>query len=337
LRTVAGLAAQALTAAGVPAPGDGVAVAVSGGADSLTALHALRTLAPSRGFRLAVVTVDHGLRPESSGEAELVTGYAAQLGLPVRLVRADPEILAAHRPDGPEAAARAARYDALFAAADELGCQWVATGHTQDDQAETLLLALLRGSGPDGLAGMAVVSGRVLRPLLGVTRAQTEACCAAIGAEPVHDPSNTDERLLRNAVRRRVLPLLEQLRPGASATLARAAALARDDRAWQEDAAAAALAELRAPGGDVSVPAAAPGGDVSVPAAALAGLGTGFGRRVVRAAAVAAGQAVPTAAATDAVLTLAGHPGPPVRWPGGRVERQGDHLCWPVIRSASGA
>jgi tRNA(Ile)-lysidine synthase len=290
-------------------------VAVSGGPDSLAALHALRTVAGPRGFGVAVVTVDHGLRDASTHDAAFVAGHAHELGLPVLVRRADPATLQRHLGDGPEAAARAARYEALLAGADELGCRWVATGHTQDDQAETVLLALLRGTGPDGLAGMATVTGRLLRPLLGVRRAQTEACCVALGVVPRRDETNADERLLRNAIRRRLLPLLEELRPGATVTLARTAAPARDEREWVEAAAAQALAALRADG---------PG--VSVDARRLAALPLGLARRVVRAAAREAGQDVPPAAAVDQTLALAA--GASARWPGGCVERDGELLVW---------
>jgi tRNA(Ile)-lysidine synthase len=317
LRTVADVAARALAAAGVPAAGERVAVAVSGGADSLAALHALRTLAQPRGFEVAVVTVDHGLRAASVHDAAFVAAHAHELGLPVLVRHADRATLERHLGDGPEGAARAARYEALYTAADELGCRWLATGHTQDDQAETVLLALLRGTGPDGLAGMATLSGRLLRPLLGVRRAQTVACCAALGVTPREDETNADERLLRNAVRRRVLPLLEELRPGATVTLARGAALARDERDWAERAAATTLAELRAAGAGVRVDAAG-----------LAGLPLGLARRVVRAAASEAGQRVPPAAAVDETLSLAA--GASVRWPGGCAERHGDLLLWPA-------
>jgi tRNA(Ile)-lysidine synthase len=337
LRTVADAAARALAAAGVLAPGERVAAAVSGGADSLALLHALRTLAGPRGLEVAVVTVDHGLREASTHDAAFVAAHARELGLAVLVRRADPAVMERHLGDGPEAAARAARYEALLAAADELGCRWVATGHTQDDQAETVLLALLRGTGPDGLAGMATVTGRVLRPLLGVRRAQTEACCAALGLVPRRDETNDDERLLRNAVRRRVLPLLEELRPGATATLARGAALARDERDWAEQVTAATLASLRA-GGDGAVDGAADGAvdgvvdgavdGVRLDAAGLAALPVGLARRVVRAAAAAAGQSVPPAAAVDQVLAL-GH-GDSARWPGGRARRDGDALDWPA-------
>jgi tRNA(Ile)-lysidine synthase len=247
LRLVADLAAKALAAAGGPAPGDGVAVAVSGGADSLALLHALRVLAGPRKWRLAVLTVDHGLRPGSAADAAFVADHAKALALPARVLTLTSADLEAHRAAGPEAAARAARYAALWPAADALDCHWLATGHTLDDQAETVLLQLLRGAGPDGLAGMPVRSGRLLRPLLGVRRAQTRACCAAAGLPWREDPTNASDTPLRNRVRHQLLPLLEELRPGATATLARTATLAADERAWLDPLVAATSATIMGP------------------------------------------------------------------------------------------
>jgi tRNA(Ile)-lysidine synthase len=313
LRLVADRAARALREAGAPAAGEGLALAVSGGADSLALLHAARTLAGPRGWRLAVVTVDHGLRPGSAADAAFAADHAKALGLPARLVTLDPADLAGHRAAGPEGAARAARYQALEHAAGQLGCAFLATGHTLDDQAETVLLQLLRGTGPDGLAGMPVRAGRLLRPLLGVRRAETRACCAAVGVAWREDPSNADQRLLRNAVRHRLLPLLEELRPGATQALARTAVLAADERAWLEPLAAEALAGVAARSGD------APGG---LDAAALAALPPALGRRVVRAAARRAGIPAPDMDAVDRVLALA-RGGAPVAWPGGRARRAG--------------
>jgi tRNA(Ile)-lysidine synthase len=328
LRLVADRAARALTAAGVPVRGDAVAVAVSGGADSLALLHALRTLADPRGWRLHVVTVDHGLHPESAGDAAFVAGHAAELGVPASVVALAPRELARHRAAGPEGAARAARYQALHGAADAAGCAWLATGHTRDDQAETVVLQLLRGTGPDGLAGMAVRSDRVLRPLLGVARAETRACCAALRVAWRSDPTNDDPRFLRNAVRARVLPLLEELRPGAVITLARTAELARDDRDWAGAVADQTLAALTAE---------APPGELFLPCGALVALPLGLARRVVRVAAARAGQPVPSAAATDAVLALArgDHPAPEVVWAaGGRAGRAGEALLLPAREPA---
>jgi tRNA(Ile)-lysidine synthetase-like protein len=323
LRLVADRAARALGAAGVPEPGDGVAVAVSGGADSLALLHALRTLAGPRRWRLAVVTVDHGMRPGSAADAAFVADHAKALGLPALVRTLIPGDLARHRPAGPEGAARAARYEALWPAADELGCPWLATGHTLDDQAETVLLQLLRGAGPDGLAAMAVRAGRLLRPLLGVRRAETRACCAAAGLAWREDPTNAGDGPLRNRVRHHLLPLLEELRPGATQTLARTAALAADERDWLDPLVATALAatQVVGQGGGVARPG---GGGVVLDAAALAGLPVALGRRVVREAARRAGATVPDAAATDRVLALAGaDDGTGAGWPGGSAAREG--------------
>jgi tRNA(Ile)-lysidine synthase len=339
LRLVADRAAKALAAAGVPTAGDGVAVAVSGGADSLALLHALRALAGPRGWRLAVVTVDHGLRPGSAADAAFVADHAKALGLPAQVRTLGPADLDPHRQAGPEGAARAARYGALWPAADELGCRWLATGHTLDDQAETVLLQLLRGAGPDGLAGMAVRGGRLLRPLLGARRAETRACCAAIGLEWREDPTNAGDGPLRNRVRQRLLPLLEELRPGATRALARTAALAADERDWLDQLVAETLAATLAGGVtgavagavDSQAPphppwatlpdgapttrgagaarpdaqAARPDAQAARPdAQALAALPVALARRVVRAAARQAGRPVPDAAATDRILGL---------------------------------
>ena len=321
LRLVAGLAAKALAAAGAPTPGDGVAVAVSGGADSLALLHALRALAGRRGWRLAVLTVDHGLRPGSAADAAFVADHAKTLGLPARVLTLAPGDLEPHRGAGPEAAARAARYGALWPAADALGCPWLATGHTLDDQAETVLLQLLRGAGPDGLAGMAVRTGRLLRPLLGARRTETRAACVAMGLAWREDPTNAEATPLRNRVRTQLLPLLEDLRPGATRTLARTATLAADERDWLAPLVATTLAATVSQGEDAPRPE--PHG-IALDAAALAALPVSLARRVVRAAARRAGVAPPDAGATDRVLALAGAAdGGRTGWPGGSATREG--------------
>jgi tRNA(Ile)-lysidine synthetase-like protein len=335
LRLVADRAARALAAAGAPGRGDGIAVAVSGGVDSLALLHALRTLAAPRGWRLEVITVDHGMRPDSAADAAFVVDHAKTLGLrphSVRIVTAD---LEAHRTAGPEGAARAARYQALAETAAGAGCRFVATGHTMDDQAETVLLQLLRGAGPEGLGAMAVRDGWLLRPLLGVRRAETRDCCRALDLVWREDPSNADQRLLRNAVRLRVLPLLEELRAGSTRTLARTAELARSERDWLDPVVAAALDGVSfgaTPEPAASAPAGppVPPGGLALRAAGLAGLPAALGRRVVRAACRRAGCAVPAAETAERILELAG-PGrgeraAPVRWPGGHARRAGEAL-----------
>jgi tRNA(Ile)-lysidine synthase len=321
LRQVADLAAKALAAAGAPERGDGVAVAVSGGADSLALLHTLRVLAGPRGWRLAVLTVDHGLRPGSASDAAFVADHAKTLGLPARVLALGPAELERHRRAGPEGAARSARYEALWPAAGELGCRWLATGHTLDDQAETVLLQLLRGAGPDGLAAMSARGGRLLRPLLGVRRSETRACCAAIGLQWRDDPTNAGDGPLRNRVRQRLLPLLEDLRPGATQALARTAALAADERAWLAPLVASATEGVERGGVDS---ATTPTRGVALDAEALALLPVALGRRVVREAARRGGVGAPDAAATDRVLDLAGAgDGASTSWPGGVATRAG--------------
>ncbi len=337
LRLVADRAARALATVGAPGRGDGVAVAVSGGADSLALLHALRTLAFPRGWRLEVVTVDHGMRPGSAADAAFVADHAKALGLRAHHVTIGPADLDAHRGAGPEGAARATRYRALADTAARAGCRFAATGHTMDDQAETVLLQLLRGAGPEGLGAMAVRDGWLLRPLLGVRRSETRACCRALDLAWREDPSNSDQRLLRNAVRLRVLPLLEELRPGSTRTLARTAELARSERDWLDPVVADELDSVLFVTGP-------PETEVALRATDLAGLPVALGRRVVRAACRRAGCAVPAAETADAILGLAGSDrgdrwAAPLRWPGGHARRDREALVlakeneWPDVSS----
>jgi tRNA(Ile)-lysidine synthase len=202
-----------------------VLVACSGGADSLALAAATAFEAPRHDLRAGLVTVDHGLQPGSAQRAARVATLGYELGFdPVTTVS-----VTVGRAGGPEAAARTARYAVLDAAADALGAR-VLLGHTLDDQAETVLLGLGRGSGPRSIAGMRPVDGRYLRPLLGVRRATTEAACTALGLEPWDDPHNADPAFQRVRLRREVLPLLEDvLQGGVAEALARTAALLRED------------------------------------------------------------------------------------------------------------
>ncbi|HEY8720806.1 tRNA lysidine(34) synthetase TilS, partial [Pengzhenrongella sp.] len=157
-----------------------VLVACSGGPDSLALAAATAFVAPRAGLRAGAVVVDHGLQRGSARVADDAATACRVLGLaPVRVVRVD-----VGARGGPEAAARTARYDALEAAAVELGAAAVLLGHTLDDQAETVLLGLARGSGARSLAGMPARRGSLRRPLLGLRRADTLAVCAALGLEP---------------------------------------------------------------------------------------------------------------------------------------------------------
>ena len=206
-------------------------VALSGGADSLALAAAVAFEAPKAGLTAVSVTVDHGLQDGSADAAARAAAQAQTLGLEARIV---PVEIGADGGGGPEAAARAARYDALAAAARDLGAAAILLGHTLDDQAETVLLGLARGSGGASLQGMAAASDldgiALLRPLLDLRRATTRAACAAAGLQPWEDPHNADRRFARVRVRETVLPLLEsELGPGIAEALARTAAQLRED------------------------------------------------------------------------------------------------------------
>ena len=165
---------------------------------------------------------------------------------------------------GPEAAARQARYAVIEAAAVEYGASAVLLGHTMDDQAETVLLGLARGSGGRSLAGMRPAAGRYLRPLLGVRRAQTKAACVAEGLEPWEDPQNADEAFARTRVRQQILPLMEELLgPGITESLARTAGQLRSDADALDALAAEAAERLTSPDGglEITALAALPGRD----------------------------------------------------------------------------
>lgn len=261
-----------------------VLVACSGGADSVALAAAAAFEAPRLGLRVGGVTVDHELQKGSAARAAAVAALLTGLGLePVEVVAVD---VSAHQ-GGPEAAARAARYGALDGVADRLHARTILVGHTLDDQAETVLLGLARGSGTRSLAGMAAVSGspagapstdaRYRRPFLGVERAVTKAACADLGLPVWDDPQNGDPVFTRVRVRADVLPVLEAaLGPGIAAALARTAELARDDADALDQWAASCYAE-------------AADADGSLDVAALAQLPPAVRRRVLRLASLQAG------------------------------------------------
>lgn len=208
-----------------------VVVALSGGADSLALAAATAFEAPKRGMTLVSATVDHGLQPGSAEVAETAARLAEQLGFDARIEQVD--VGAA---GGPEAAARTARYAALSRVAREVDAAALLVAHTLDDQAETVLLGLARGSGAASLQGMAAASVLdgvpLLRPFLAVGRATTRAACTAQGLDVWNDPQNTDPSYARVRVRERVLPTLEtELGPGITEALARTAEQAREDAA----------------------------------------------------------------------------------------------------------
>jgi tRNA(Ile)-lysidine synthase len=219
--------------------------AVSGGADSLCLLGILHSLRleqhPMAPGEIVVAHLDHGLRGSAgAADARFVAALTEDLGLPCVVERADVAALAREERRSVEDTARRARYAFLRRAAAEAGAARICTGHTLDDQAETVILHVLRGSGLGGLAGMAPLAGDLARPLLEVTREETEAYCAARGWVPRVDATNADLRYVRNRVRRELLPLLETYNPNLRTTLAHNAALIREDVAFVETQAEAA-------------------------------------------------------------------------------------------------
>jgi tRNA(Ile)-lysidine synthase len=223
-------------------PGETVVVACSGGADSLALLAAAVFEGRKAGWRVIGATVDHGLQDGSAPHADRVVAQMATLG-------ADETVAVRVTVDpggrGPEAAAREARYAVLAEVAARLSSRVVLLGHTLDDQAETVLLGLARGSGGRSIAGMRHAFDEFRRPLLAVTRVQTEAACAAEGIEAWADPHNADPRFTRARVRHRVLPLLEQeLGPGVAGALARTADSLQADLAALDEAAEECLAAV---------------------------------------------------------------------------------------------
>ncbi|MBL8118302.1 MAG: tRNA lysidine(34) synthetase TilS [Anaerolineae bacterium] len=212
-------------------PGEYVVVGVSGGADSLALLHILRELAPRMSFKLRVATLDHQLRGEASrDDARFVRDLCAAWDIPVTVGERDVAALAAQDGLGIEAAARLARYTFLAQVAHESGAKLVAVAHHADDQAETILMHLLRGSGTRGLGGMRLEAPfptdgrlRLIRPLLYSTRTAIEAHCAAHDLEPRHDVTNADTDYLRNTIRHAMLPYLATFNRNIKETLTRLA------------------------------------------------------------------------------------------------------------------
>lgn len=203
-----------------------VLVALSGGPDSLALAAAVAFEAPRAGVRAGAVVVDHGLQEGSRDAAARASAQAIALGLDPVVIRT----AQVGESGGPEAAARTARYRELEHAAREFGAAGVLLGHTLDDQAETVLLGLARGSGPASMTGMRESLGLYWRPLLGIRRSTTVQFCIDSDLEPWHDPQNDDSAFTRVRVRTTVLPVLEdELGPGIAEALARTAEQLRED------------------------------------------------------------------------------------------------------------
>src|SRR3954462_7695643 len=299
------------------APGDLVLVAVSGGPDSVCLLHALHALRRLFRMRLEVFHFDHRPRPDSAADAAYVRRVAERLGLPVHVRTAE---TSPAKGQSVEAWATGQRGNAANDVRREIGAAQTAEGHTLDDQAETVLLNLVRGTGIEGLAGIdpGGRGDRSVQPLLEVPRAETEAFCRALHLRPRRDPMNEDRRYLRAAVRHDVLPMLERATGrGVIAPIARTADTIRRDRdeLWERTVLLAQeIVEER-------------DDDVRFEAAALAALPDAVAARLIRFSAyqvLSVDAPAPwTKTGIEAVLDLAhGRPGRRRDLPDGRVARR---------------
>lgn len=217
-----------------------IVMAVSGGPDSLCLLHLLRRIAPERRLRLHVAHLDHRLRPDSAADAAFVAQIAAEWQLPVSVEQAEVGVIARERRTGIEETARTVRSRFLLETAQMIGADAIALGHTADDQAETVVLRLLRGAGPSGLAAMrpkrpadehSRVSPQIMliRPLLETSRAEVEAYCTEQQLTPRYDSSNELPIFTRNRVRGYIIPLLKTYNPAIVATLGRTARVCAEE------------------------------------------------------------------------------------------------------------
>jgi tRNA(Ile)-lysidine synthase len=274
---------------GIP---DGIplVLAVSGGPDSMALLHAAAH-SPDRGWQLVVAHLDHGLRADSAEDAAFVTEAADAYALSWRLRRTDVAALAATDRTGIEEAGRAARYAFLDEVADELGSEaLIATAHTADDRAESVLLNLARGTGLHGLRGMPARRGRVVRPFLHARRSDLRSALDEAGTGYRMDPTNTDPAQARARVRGSVLPALESVNPATVEAIVRFADLAADDDQLLDALAANELDRRRGADGAIDWQ------DPPPPA---------LGRRVLR---LAIGDPSPAADRIEAVLEAASGP-----------------------------
>jgi tRNA(Ile)-lysidine synthase len=242
---------SALMGLGMPCAGETVVVGLSGGPDSVALADVLAGLSAQHGFRVVAAHLDHCLRPDSREDAVFCVDLCGRLGIPLRTGVADVRARARRDRGGLEEAARLERYAFLRSVMREEGGASVAVAHTRDDQAETLLMRLVRGAGSRGLSGMRPRTGDLIRPLLGASRADVLEHLRRRGLPWREDPTNVDLSLLRNRVRRELLPYLEsRFNPNVRETLARTAALLRDETEILEGLADALFAEVGRKGGN---------------------------------------------------------------------------------------
>ena len=292
-------------------------VAVSGGPDSLALLHALWRLRGEYGLQLVGAHLNHRLRgAESDADAEFAGDTFERLGIPFTVGGADVAGYRRRHRLSLEDAARRVRYSFLADVAAEHGADAIALGHTADDQAETVLMHILRGSGLDGLRGMRALDGRTIggrrvelfRPMLDVSRAETEAYCRALGLTPRIDPSNSSPEFLRNRIRMEFVPLLESLNPSVKDALMRLSRNATQDGEYIREHADAVWRKVAQP---------VESGVIRLDAVALGGEHAAIRGRVLRRAIEACGGEVTRRHILDMMALLGGAPGKRLHLSGG--------------------
>ena len=297
-------------------PGQKLLIAVSGGADSLALAAACEFEAKKLGLKIAAAVIDHSLQKDSDKVAAQTAKTLAALGFEEVVVKK----IAVGKAGGPEAAARTARYTALETLRQKTKSNFVVLGHTSSDQAETVLLGLVRGSGSKSLSGMSEKSGVLLRPLLGIERATTEAFCKDSGIKYWSDPQNKDEKFLRVMIRKHVLPFLEkQLGGSVAASLVRTSDQLREDNSYLESQADKSFKKY----------AKVSGSGISFDAKAIEKLPAAILNRVIKKALDGFGsESSRTHVLAVSDLVLSWHGQKPLALPGVRVVRKGNTISF---------
>ena len=297
-------------------PGQKLLVAVSGGADSLALAAACEFEAKKLGVKIAAAVIDHSLQKGSDKVAAQTAETLAALGFEEVVVKK----IAVGKAGGPEAAARSARYTALETIRQKTKSHFIVLGHTSSDQAETVLLGLVRGSGSKSLSGMSEKTGFLLRPLLGIERATTETFCKDSGIKYWSDPQNKDEKFLRVMIRKHVLPFLEkQLGGSVAASLVRTSDQLREDNAYLESQADKSFKKY----------AKVSGSGISIDAKALEKLPAAILNRIIKKALDSFGsESSRTHVLAVSDLVLSWHGQKPLALPGVRVVRKGNTISF---------